>query len=110
MTGSPTASAPNVVTFSVCGMTSTEKVSPSTSLTVSDTPSSATEPLGAMKRARSCGARSIKRAMSVKSLAFADRGKPISVTGDDMTAELVANFERALEIDPGALAPAADGT
>ncbi len=36
----------------VCGMMLTPKRVPSTSLTVSETPSSATEPLGAMKRAR----------------------------------------------------------
>ena len=39
----------NVVTASVCGMISTENLPPSTALTVSETPSSATEPFGAMK-------------------------------------------------------------
>src|SRR5262249_21200286 len=48
-------------------MISTAKVSPATSLTVSDTPSSATDPFGAMKWESCAGERTVNRAMSVKS-------------------------------------------
>ena len=45
------------VTASVCGMMNTPNSSPLTSFTVSEMPSSATEPLAAMKRASAFGAR-----------------------------------------------------
>ena len=109
LTSSPARSAPKVVTCSVCGMISTVKVSPSTPLTVSETPSSATEPLGAMKRASSAGARSVKRAMSVMSSRVNDIGEAVDMAGDQMAAKFVAQLERALEIDVRAVPPAADG-
>ena len=48
LTRTPAASAPRVVTSSVCGMRFTENFAPSTSFTVRLTPSSVTEPLRAM--------------------------------------------------------------
>ncbi len=48
-------------------MISTENAAPSTVLTVSDTPSSATEPFCAMNRASSAGAVKVSRAISVRS-------------------------------------------
>src|ERR1043166_3681730 len=48
-------------------MIRTENVSPVTSFTVSDTPSSATEPFGAMNFASGFGTRNTKRAMPVMS-------------------------------------------
>src|SRR5262249_41717045 len=47
---SPVRARPNVVLACVWGMMLTPKRRPSTSLTVSDTPSSATDPLGATTR------------------------------------------------------------
>ena len=89
-------------------MISTEKSSPSTALTVSETPSSATEPFGAMKRASSPGARSAKRAMSVMSSRAIDVRDAVDMAGDQMAAEFVAEFQRPLEIDARAVPPAAD--
>ena len=89
-------------------MISTEKVSPSTALTVSETPSSATEPLGAMKRASSCGARKRKARHVGHVLARNDGGEPVDMAGDQMAAEFVAQFERALQIDARTVPPAAD--
>ncbi len=48
----------------VCGIRFTPNSAPSTSFTVSDVPASATEPLGAMKRASSVGARKRNRVLS----------------------------------------------
>ena len=55
------AACRSAVTLSVCGMMFTPKVSPSTALTVNDTPSTATLPFTAMKRARACGTRKRQR-------------------------------------------------
>ena len=80
-------------------MISTEKVSPSTSLTVSETPSSATEPLGAMKRASS-RRRAQHEARHVGHVLARDHGRQaVDMAGDQMAAELVAELQRALEID-----------
>ena len=90
-------------------MISTENVSPSTVLTVSETPSSATEPLGAMKRA-SVARRAKRKARHIGHvLARNDGGKAVDMTGDHMAAQLVAQFQRALEIDLAARPPAAGG-
>ena len=88
-------------------MISTEKVSPSTALTVSETPSSATEPFGAMKRASSRGARKHEARHVGQVLARDDLGKAVDVAGDHVAAEFVADFQRPLEIDPRAVPPAA---
>ena len=61
MSASPFLAEPKVVTFKVWGMISVENVSPSTALTVSDTPSRATEPFEAMKRDSAAGARLVER-------------------------------------------------
>src|SRR5690606_33230585 len=52
----PGCTVPKVVQVWVWGITLTPKSRPSTSFTVKETPSSATDPLGATKRARSSGA------------------------------------------------------
>ena len=52
------------------------KVSPATSLTVSDTPSSATDPFVAMKRESCVGERNVNRAMSVKSSRVITSARP----------------------------------
>ena len=78
----------------------TPKLVPSTSLTVSETPSSATEPFGAMKRAKAGRRSSTNLTLSpsgVRSRIMA--GRSIDMTGDDMAAELIAESQRALEID-----------
>ena len=46
--------------------------------------------------------------MSVRSSRAGQRGEAVGVTGDDVAAELVADLERALEVDPGAAPPAPD--
>ena len=56
-TASPAPRRPQVVTSSVWGISSASNSSPSTALTVSDVPSSATEPLGAMNLASAVGVR-----------------------------------------------------
>ena len=74
-------------------MISTEKVSPSTSLTVSETPSSATEPLGAMKRA-SCARRAQHEARHIGHvLARDDVREPVDMAGDQMAAQFVADLQ-----------------
>ena len=89
-------------------MISTEKSSSSTALTVSDTPSSATEPFGAMKRASS-PRRAQHEARHVGHVLARDHaGDAVDMAGDQMAAELVAEFERPLEIDARAVAPAPD--
>ena len=88
-----------VVTLSVCGMISTPKRSPSTSFTVSDTPSSVTEPFCATKRESSRGASTTEAGHFVEILARDDPRHAIDMAGDDMAAEFVADFQRALEID-----------
>jgi hypothetical protein len=72
-------------------------------LTVSDVPSSATDPLGAMKRASS-GARNVKRRASPSSRPKPDLGHAINMTADHVSAKLITDLQRTLEIDPGALA------
>jgi hypothetical protein len=78
----------------------TPKSQPSTSLTVSEVPLSATEPLGAMKRAS--GLRSAEADAGAVALGgHRDHlGQPVDMARDDMAAELVADPERAFEIDP----------
>ncbi len=82
---------------------------PSTVLIVSETPSSAIEPLGAIKRARLAGARSTKRAISVMSSRAYDRPNSVHMTGHEMPAEFVAEFQWALKIKLRPLPPAAGG-
>src|SRR6185437_12023033 len=60
-TRDPAASSPSVVTSRVCGIRLTPKTSSSTSLTVSDTPSTVIEPFGAMNRCSGLGARIRRR-------------------------------------------------
>ena len=104
---SPVLAAPSVVTDSVCGMISTENVSSVTSLTVSETPSSATEPLVRDEAHQLAAARaSVSRAMSVRSSRATSSAMPSTWPRDDMAAELVADLQRALEIEPRALLPA----
>ena len=107
LTGSPALAVPQVVTASVCGMMLTPKVFPSTSFTVSEVPSSATDPFGAMKRASEFGISNRKRRKS-PSGAIAVMGLPVDVTGHDVTAELVAELQRTLEIDRRSGAPGAE--
>eukprot|EP01036_Dinobryon_divergens_P044684 gene44683-59640_t len=59
----PTLVCPRVVTAWVCEITFTPKQFPSTSLTVSEMPSIATDPLAATKRASSGGASNTKRTL-----------------------------------------------
>ena len=63
----PFCHAPMVVTARVCGIIRTENVSPCTSLTVNETPSSATDPFCAMNFEIANGARIANRAISVRS-------------------------------------------
>ena len=90
-------------------MISTENVSPSTSLTVSEMPSSATEPLGAMKRASSAGTRNDSATLSRKSSRAHEFGEPVDMAADHMAAELVAEPQRAFEIELGAAPPVCGG-
>jgi len=67
-------------------MISTEKVTSSTVFTVSEMPSSVTEPLAAMKRASSRVVRSSNRAVSGQIVAPDDGSDAIGMTGHDMAA------------------------
>src|SRR6185437_12249442 len=51
----------SILTFSVCGIMFTPNRTPSTSFTVRDTPSRATEPFGAINRAKFAGASNVTR-------------------------------------------------
>ena len=94
---------------SVCGMISTVKVSPSTALTVSETPSSATEPLGAMKRASSAGARSVKRAISVMSSRVTTLASPSTWPATRWPPSSSPNLSERSRLTCAAVPPAADG-
>jgi len=80
-------------------MISTEKRSPATSLTVSETPSSVTEPLGRKKR------RKLRRCAQgeprhVGQFVPRDKlGKPVDMAAGPCGAELVAKPEGAFEIE-----------
>ena len=89
-------------------MIATSKRRPATPLTVSEVPSSATEPFSAMKRASSAGASKVKVAMSAVSLRSTIVSDPIHVPADEMAAELVAELQRAFEVDPRAGLPCAE--
>ena len=69
-------------------MISTEKRVASTSLTVSETPSSATEPFGAMKRASALGARKREARHVGQVLARDDLGEAVDMAAapDDRRA------------------------
>ena len=97
-----------VVTSSVCGISRTSNSSPSTALTVSDAPSSATEPLTAMNFASAPGARKRKCAMPSKSRRDTIVGEAVDMAADHVAAKLVADPQGALEIDLRPLAPAAE--
>ena len=78
----------------------TPKRVPSTSFTVSETPLSATEPLGAMNGANSAGRLEHEPDAVAVRRAFRDHaGQSVDMTGHQMAAELVAESQRALEID-----------
>ena len=98
-----------MVTFSVWGMINTEKVSRSTLFTVSETPSSATDPLAAMKRASSAGRAQPQLGHVDEIVARYQFGDAIDMAAHHMAAELVAEAERAFEIEPGAARPGAGG-
>ena len=84
-----------VVTSQVCGMISTPKTSSSTSLTVSDTPSTAIEPFGAMKRA-AAGRADADAVRRPSPSVVTDSTSPdaIDVARDDVAAQFVAEAER----------------
>ena len=65
---------------------------------VSETPSSATEPLGAMNRASAAGVRSDIRAISGRS-SRPEFGDAVDMPADDVPAKFVAEPQRALEIE-----------
>ena len=71
----------------------TPKRVPSTSLTVSETPSSATEPFAAMKGASSRGLSSTNLDAVAVGLAREDLGPPVDMAGHEMAAELIAEAQ-----------------
>ena len=86
------------------------------SFTVSEVPSRATEPFSAMKRGERARRADVEAGASAPRvlarrhlLARDDLGDAVHMAGDDVAAELVADLERALEIDPRARRPVADG-
>ena len=94
------------------------KRSPSTSFTVSETPSSATEPFFAMKRDSARGASTQNLDMLVSSngrpsaiaeiVARYDARDAIDMAGDDMAAEFIADLQCAFEIDARSAGPCSD--
>ena len=112
---SPAWRSPQVVTASVCGMMSTENTSPSTPFTVSEVPSRATEPFSAMKRGErprradvEARARSPRVIAAGDGIAGEDLRHAVDMARDDVPAELVADLERALEVEARARPPCAD--
>src|SRR5689334_18151706 len=89
-------------------MMRTEKSFPSTVFTVSETPSSATEPFAAMNRESGAGAQGELRPLRAV-LAAQHFGDPVDMSADDMAPKLLADLQRALEIDPHARPPGANG-
>ena len=96
-----------MVTCIVCGITSTENVSPSTLLTVKETPSSATEPFSAINRDSPIGARKVNEALSRKSSRDDEFGNPVNMATDQMSSELVTKPKRAFQVDARAAPPIA---
>jgi hypothetical protein len=95
--------------LSVCGISNTENVSPETSFTVSETPSSATEPFCAMNR-DSSGRDAQRELCHIGQIfPFDQFGNAVDVAADNMAAKLVAEMKRALEVQPGAGRPGAGG-
>ena len=78
---------------------------PCTVFTVSETPSSVTEPLAAMKRASSRVVSQLEPRHVGQIVARDDGGDAVGMAGDDMAAEFVADFQRPFEIEPGADVP-----
>ena len=68
----------------------TPKRAPSTSLTVSETPLSATEPFAAMKRREARAALDQEPGAVAVGLAADDHGAAIDMAGHQMAAELIA--------------------
>ena len=81
-TASPGAKVPKRVTLAVCGMMFTPKVSPWTSFTVNDTPSMATLPLAAMKRATSIGTDAVDEGGALGGLNASDLPSVLSATAN----------------------------
>ena len=104
----PARSVPNRVTAAVCGMMFTPKVSSATSLTVNDTPSTATLPLAAMKRARSAGTRKRQRVEPFSGSPRSRVADAVDVAGDEVAAQFVADPQRAFQVDLRADPPGAE--
>ena len=89
-----------MVTASVWGISATEKPRASGSTTVSETPSTATEPLGTICRASS--RRAVDRAPAGprrRRASDADRARPVDVTLHDVPVEAGVGAHRALEVE-----------
>ena len=99
----PAASFPSVVTARVCGTRSMSKAFPATRPTVRLTPSSATEPFSAMKRASPAGASMAAWRDAVLFPAFDHGRDAVHVARYEMTAEGCVGLERGLEVDSGTL-------
>ena len=98
----PGASFPSVVTAQVCGTRSTPKSAPSTRPTVRLTPSSATEPFSAMKRASPAGA-AIVAWSEPPSSRHADYSRDtVYVARHEVTAESRRDRKRGFQVDLGA--------
>ncbi len=80
----------------------------STSLTVSDTPSTAMLPLAAMKRARSGGDGDHDPVRARLRRDGHHAPLPVHVAGDEVPAQFVADPQRALQVHPAAHGPAAE--
>ena len=108
LTGSPACRAPQVVTSSVCGISRISNSSPSTALTVSDVPSSATEPLTAMNLASAAGRAEAVMRHAVEVAPRHGRGEAVDVAADHVAAEFVADPKRPFEVELRSLAPGAE--
>ena len=86
-------------------MISTENSTSCTVFTVSDTPSSVTEPLRGDEARQFARGSQLEPRHVGQIVARDDGGNAVGMAGDDMAAELVADFERPFEIEPGADMP-----
>ena len=86
-------------------MSRQSKRSPSTLLTVSDVPSSATEPFAAMKRASSLRRLEGEARRLAESSRATIARSAVDVPADHVAAELVAELQRPFEVEARADVP-----
>ena len=104
----PGASAPSVVTASVCGISATSKPLRSTPTTVSETPSIATEPFSTSSSAKPALRRDEEPHVVARAAQLAHAARPVHVALHDVAVEAAVRAQRALEVHARARAQRAE--